>query len=518
MTLAFGYNLIAIAFRSAFYETRSRHYGIWLALDLSADLMFIGDLFVQIHLRRRKAIITGKDNRKVEGIRKFYKDDHFAMDVLSTIPFDYGPRLFKFVQLERYNLTPEILRLNRLIRYHVLKDMFQKIEIRIDRTNILKISVLSFAFFAVIHWNACLYYAVSSWLSNLTGLYEPDHWFYHHQQLKFDLLRKYADCAMWSTIVLTNIGETDRAELSIEMIFMIIDFLAALVIFATIVDDVGALLYDSNSTLISFQIQFDMIRSFLARKSISESLKKRIVTWLKHTTGHNSDDVQRFLPSKIQDRLASNAYLKTLQSVQLFAQSSDPGFLREVAKKLKLLSFGPNEIICRKGDIGRQMFIVKEGKLIVDRGHANSKSNFLSAGTVLGEISLLNTVTRFGNTLVGRRTATVISVGFSRLLALSSKDLNDVLEVYPDMRVSLIQNGKALLRRDENLLKELNKNSALHENASKTGDDRSKASLERLKCLLEDIRETEMKLARAVAQATSAIGIIRLRVNNIEEL
>ena len=60
--------------------------------------------------------------------------------------------------------------------------------------------------------------------------------------------------------------------------------------------------------------------------------------------------------------------------------------------KLKLQVFSPGDYICRKGDIGREMYIVKSGKINVVGADGTTVFVTLSDGSVFGELSILNIV------------------------------------------------------------------------------------------------------------------------------
>lgn len=52
--------------------------------------------------------------------------------------------------------------------------------------------------------------------------------------------------------------------------------------------------------------------------------------------------------------------------------------------------FSPGEYVCRKGDVGHEMYIIKEGKLAVVANDGVTEYAVLSGGNFFGEISILN--------------------------------------------------------------------------------------------------------------------------------
>ena len=158
---------------------------------------------------------------------------------------------------------------------------------------------------------------------------------------------------------------------------------------------------------------------------------------------------QESLPENLQVEIAINVHLETLKRVHIF-QDCEPGLLRELVTKLQLQVFSPSDFICKKGDIGREMYFIKSGKLNVVSDDGIKVFATLAEGSYFGEISILDIP---GNKTGNRRTANVKSVGYSDLFCLTKADLWKALDEFPVARKTLMEKGKSLLRKD-NLLNE----------------------------------------------------------------
>jgi cyclic nucleotide gated channel alpha 3 len=263
------------------------------------------------------------------------------------------------------------------------------------------------------------------------------------------------------------------------------------------------------------------------------------------------------LPDKLKAEIAIRVHMDTLKQVRIF-QDCEPGLLEALVLKLRLQVFSPGDYICRKGDVGKEMYIVKRGRLSVVADDGTTVLATLGAGSVFGEVSVLEIA---GNRTGNRRTANVRSIGlsnsssffwhatifhfylhlfffvfftysgYSDLFCLAKRDLWETLADYPEARASLTERGCQLLRKDglldESVFASMNffyifltllSNKFWMNNLHLTGAQEQQDSLElgvaKLECTVENLN---LRLARLLGEYASSQAKLKQRISRLEE-
>lgn len=466
VSIAITYNCVLTLARISFSQLNSNFSSVFIITDYISDLIYILDIYIKCRTSFMENGMLIEDPKKI--FVKYAKSDHDIMmtDVLSILPVDHICRYFNIIPKVYQDYIPAALRLNRCLKYYRFTEFLSMTETKTKYPNFFRIAILFLYILVVVHYNACLWFGFSRYV----GL-KSDDWVYppkgtgwsNTSSIYQSLSRQYIFSLYWSTLTLTSIGEFTGPINNMEYIFQLLDFLGGVLIFASIVGNVGTMIAQANAQKTQFQCKVDSIKQYMHIRHVSPDLQAKVIKWFDYLwrEGKTVDEeaVLKLLPDKLRADVALNVHLDTLSNVALF-KDTEPGFLLSLVLKLKPKVFSPQDFVCKKGDIGREMYIVKEGELEVVSEDLSKRFCVLKSGSYMGELSILDIP---GRTSGNRRTAHVRAIGYCDLFALSGDDLNSVMNDYPEAKRVIIERGQAILRKDnllnEDLIKSTNENS-----------------------------------------------------------
>uniref|UniRef100_A0A3Q3WJZ1 Cyclic nucleotide-binding domain-containing protein n=1 Tax=Mola mola TaxID=94237 RepID=A0A3Q3WJZ1_MOLML len=438
ITLPVMYNWTMIIARACFEELQHNFILYWVLLDYSSDLIYLADMFIRTRTGYLEQGLMVKDKKLLRD--RYINSFQFNLDAISMLPTDI---FYIYFGLD----YPEI-RINKLLRIGRMMEFFTRTETKTNYPNIFRIGNLIMYILIIIHWNACFYYSFSKSIG-----FGADEWVYPslddpEEPAFAEPMRKYSFSLYWSTLTLTTIGETPPPALDSEFLFHVIDFLVGVLIFATIVGNIATMISNMNAAQAQFQSRIDNIKQYMQVRKVSKDLELRVIKWFDYlwNNGKAQDEreVLRYLPDKLKAEIAIQVHMDTLKKVRIFSDC-EAGLLIELVLKLRPQVFSPGDYICKKGDIGREMYIIKDGKLAVVADDGVTQFVVLGSGSYFGEISILNIK---GSKAGNRRTANIRSIGYSDLFCLSKDDLMESLMEYPDAKGMLEDKGRQILMKD----------------------------------------------------------------------
>ncbi|KAK5622904.1 hypothetical protein CRENBAI_022705 [Crenichthys baileyi] len=418
----------------------------------------------------------------------------FLWDLVSLLPTDF---LYFAFGIE----TP-LVRINRLLRIPRLNEASDRMETRTSYPNTLRITKLMIYIFVLIHWNACLYFAMSNYIG-----FGDDPWVYPNitDPMFASMRTQYLYCFWFSALIFTTVGDTPVPVREEEYLFMIADMLIAVLVFASIVGNVGNVIMSLRDKDNVFFPNHELVKAYLRSHHVSKELRQRIDNWYQHLYINKKImreyEILQQLPLHIRTDIAVSVHLPTLSKVTIF-QSCEKSLLEELVLKLTPQVFSPGEYVCRKGDVGHEMYIIKEGKLAVVADDGVTEFAVLGAGNFFGEISILNIK---GNKSGNRRTANIKSIGHSDLFSLSKEDLTDVLSEFPSAKRHLEEKGRQILIK----MGMLDESAEVQEMEA----EKVETKVKRLESILENL---QTKLPRLMVELESSNRKIRGRVEQLE--
>uniref|UniRef100_A0A8C9Z150 Cyclic nucleotide gated channel subunit beta 1a n=1 Tax=Sander lucioperca TaxID=283035 RepID=A0A8C9Z150_SANLU len=365
---AWNWNVWLIPVRWAFPYQTPENLHLWLLMDYTCDFIYILDILV---FQPRLQFVRGGDI------------------VVSVLHFD---NICAFLS---FNLPPVLFLLC----------------VRVIRTS----SYLLYS----LHINACLFY----WGSDYEGLGSTK-WVYNGKG------NAYIRCYYFAVKTLITIGGLPDPTTVFEICFQLINYFVGVFAFSIMIgqmrDVVGAATAGENY----YRACMDSTIKYMNNYHIPRDVQNRIKTWYDYTwKSQGMLDEQELLvqlPTKMRLDMAVDVNYSIISKVALF-QGCDRQMVFDMLTRLKSVVYLPGDFVCKKGEIGREMYIIKQGEVQVVGG-PDLQTVFVTirAGSVFGEISLL--AGGGGN----RRTANVKAHGFANLFILDKKDLAEILVHYPE--------------------------------------------------------------------------------------
>uniref|UniRef100_I3M9X0 Cyclic nucleotide-binding domain-containing protein n=1 Tax=Ictidomys tridecemlineatus TaxID=43179 RepID=I3M9X0_ICTTR len=425
VVLAWNWNCWLIPVRWAFPYQTPGNVHLWLLMDYLCDLIYLLDIVVfQIRLQfvRGGDIIVDKKEMR----NNYLRSRRFKMDLLCLLPLD-----LLYLKL---GMNP-LLRLPRCLKYMAFFEFNNRLEAILSKAYVYRVIRTTAYLLYSLHLNSCLYY----WASSYQGI-GSTHWVYD------GVGNSYVRCYYWAVKTLITIGGLPDPQTLFEIVFQLLNYFTGVFAFSVMIGQMRDVVGAATAGQTYYRSCMDSTVKYMNFYRIPRSVQNRVKTWYEYTWHSqgmlDESELMVQLPDKMRLDLAIDVNYDIVSKVALF-QGCDRQMIFDMLKRLRSVVYLPNDYVCKKGEIGREMYIIQAGQVQV-LGGPDGKSVLvtLKAGSVFGEISLL--AIGGGN----RRTANVVAHGFTNLFILDKKDLNEILVHYPESQKLLRKKARRMLRNN----------------------------------------------------------------------
>ncbi|XP_023323760.1 cyclic nucleotide-gated cation channel beta-3 [Eurytemora carolleeae] len=416
LMMALLYNAWTIPLRTSFtlYQTPENTI-YWMIGDYISDFFYWSDILLikprMMYLNEHGIYESQRRNMFINYIKK----GDFKTDLASSLPFDV------FYIFTGVRGTTSLLRLNRILKNYTFTRAFDRLDAASPHPTVVRLVRTVNIMLYLIHLNACAFYAFSAWegLGSNKFVYSG-------------VGSAYIRCFYFAVKTAMSIGKNPKplVDNPYEILFMAVSWLMGIFVFAVLIGNVKDIIAQSTRNQDEYMKIFDAISQYMFRMHLPEETMNRVKTWCQFTWNSQKSFDERailqYLPGKMMTDVALNIHFKTISGVKLF-HGCNPGLLKMIVCRLKPIIFLPGDYICRKGDVGMEMFIVSSGAVQVVGG-PNDSIVFvtLGPGVCFGEIALL------GSGGMNRRTASIRAHGFTTLFVLFKWDLQSAMKDYPE--------------------------------------------------------------------------------------
>lgn len=416
-----------------------------LVLDQVTNAVFLIDILLNFHtgyldIKARTVVLD------IQKVRRKYLRTWFGPDLLATTPFDLLALWSGADEDDSLRWTFKWLRSLRITRLLRLTRILSRLEVRSGMRQTQSMACkFSVAGLFVAHLSACSWYTVGTNNGTWVDKVARDQAILTNSTAPFTAADGYLAALYWSITTMSTMGYGDIvAGNTRERIFSCIVMVFGSCFYAYGITSVITSMAGVNEHERRITAQRDQLNSYIATMDVPRELRQKLREYFVHYQNavdtFNEHNVLQMLSPGLRASLCSLANAPLLRRVSFFREV-DEGCVSEMAQLLAPNLFVPDEIIISMGTIGEDMYVIKNGSVLVYLKHATHIQPLatLNSGDFFGEGALLK-----GRS--ARRMAFVKSTTYSLIYSLHVEATNRLLTRYP-----LVQAAIAIIaaQRDE---------------------------------------------------------------------
>ncbi|KAI9336131.1 cyclic nucleotide-binding-like protein [Obelidium mucronatum] len=429
--VAYFVSIFFIPYHAA-YKNQSGSFQSNLAWGISAMLVLDSLLnFFTPPLEPIKSSQHYRSPRKLSQWQRYYIKHYILIDLITMVPW---PEL---IQNELLYFPLSLLIIFRVIRLPSMMSQNTFCEsIAIEIRNIAGIGTILTRIMSIgavlimfIHVQACVLYFMGKVQDFVGWDTQFSHWAVFPGGIR---AATNVDRHIWmiSQAIGNILQLTFKPETNSEQIITFVFIAFGAILYATIVGLISsaAISFDAPGKL--YRQRIDELKEYLTWKEIDKSTKKKLLQYYEFKyRGKYFEELSLLgdLNESLRREVASFNCKRLLEKVPFLKRNMGDGrddlFLGKLASALLPSFFIPGDFIFHQGEKSSEMFFVLSGTLqVIVNGSVVAQCE---DGMFFGEVALIANIPR---------TATVKAMTQCKLYSLSSKDFNEIILEFQDIR------------------------------------------------------------------------------------
>jgi CRP-like cAMP-binding protein len=367
--------------------------GWWL--ELVVDIYFIADVFVNF---RTGYVDDGVTILRPWMIARHYLTTWLAVDIVSCLPIGYVTQIIEVTsdegaddhtsssQVNKSFKILRLLRLAKLLRLGRLKKIIKRHEEEMD--NLMGYIKLGGALLSIgytCHLIACAWYffgedavmetedgqlvPIQGWINRVAP-----HLGANTSLANYSTGHKYLVAYYWAITTLSTVGYGDiTAQTPTERIFSLLAEMFGCLAFATLVGTLGSIMVGQKLLEEKVDKQLSELREFMQAKGIPKLLRHKVRRYMEtlyeQKTGFDEREVLSQLPPAMAQDLLICLYQKDITNTSIFKNFVE-GAITQLCLLIKPYMAMSGDVIYRRGDVGREIYIVIGGAVQISFGEA----------------------------------------------------------------------------------------------------------------------------------------------------
>uniref|UniRef100_A0A672SNV4 Cyclic nucleotide gated channel subunit beta 1b n=1 Tax=Sinocyclocheilus grahami TaxID=75366 RepID=A0A672SNV4_SINGR len=250
-----------------------------------------------------------------------------------------------------------LLRLPRILKFMSFFEFNKRLEAILTNAYVYRvIRTTSYLLYAV-HCNSCLYY----WGSSFEGLGFSE-WTYDGTG------NSYFRCYYFAVKTLLTIGVLPEPTTLFEIVFQLINYFIGVFVFSIMIGQMRDVVGAATAAQTNYRACVDNTVKYMASYRIPKDVQNRVKTWYSYTwQSQGMLDEQELLdqlPDKMRLDIAVDVSYNIISKVPLF-QGCDRQMIFDMLKSLRSVVYLPGDYVCKKDEVGCEMYIIKAGEVQV---------------------------------------------------------------------------------------------------------------------------------------------------------